>query len=80
MGFPKQEYLSGLPFPSPGDLPHPGIEPMSPALAGGFFITEQPGKPTLGGNFWESRDSQTVLRIKHQKHDICKKMIYCTQH
>ena len=32
MGFSRQEYWSGLPFPSPGDLPHPGIEPWSPAL------------------------------------------------
>ena len=37
MGFPSQEYWSRLPFPSPGDLPDPGIEPMTPALAGGFF-------------------------------------------
>ena len=37
MGFPRQEYRSGLPFPSPEDRPNPGIEPMSPALAGGFF-------------------------------------------
>ena len=44
-GFPRQEYLSGLPFPSPGYLPDTGIEPTSPALAGGFFITEPPGKP-----------------------------------
>ena len=36
MGFPRQEYWSGLPFPSPGDLPSPGIEPASPALTGGF--------------------------------------------
>ena len=40
MGFPRQEYWSGFPFPSPGDLPHPGIKPMSPALAGGFFTIE----------------------------------------
>ena len=42
MGFSRQEYWSGLPFPSPGDLPHPGIEltsQMSPALTGGFFTT-----------------------------------------
>ena len=42
MGFSRQEYWSGLPCPSLGDLPHPGIKPrslMSPALAGGFFIT-----------------------------------------
>ena len=48
MGFPRPEYWSGLPFPSPRELPHPGIEPMSlvpPALAGRFFITEPPGKP-----------------------------------
>ena len=45
MGFCRQEYWSGLSFPSPGDLPDPGIEPVSPALAGEFFITEPPGKP-----------------------------------
>ena len=45
MGFPRQEYWSGLPFPSPGDLPDAGIELMSPALAGGFLRTEPPGKP-----------------------------------
>ena len=48
VGFSRQEYWSGLSFPSPGDLPHPGIEPtslMSPALAGSFFTTEPPGKP-----------------------------------
>ena len=45
MGFPRQEYWSGLPFSSPGDLPDPGIEPTAPALAGGFFTTELPRKP-----------------------------------
>ena len=47
MGFPRQEYWTGLPFPPLGDLPNPGIEPASsasPALAGGFFTTEPPGK------------------------------------
>ena len=42
MGFPRQEYWSGLPFPSPGDLPNPGIETpslASPAFAGRFFTT-----------------------------------------
>ena len=47
MGFSKQEYWSGLPFPSPGDLPDPGIEPMSPALASRFFTTEPLGKPSI---------------------------------
>ena len=45
MGFSRQEYWSGLPFLSPGDLPDPGIEPGSPALAAGFFTAEPSGKP-----------------------------------
>ena len=44
MEFSRQEYWSGLPFPSPGDLPHPGIEPTCPALAGRSFTTEPSGK------------------------------------
>ena len=47
IGFPRQEYWSGLPFSSPWDLPNPGTEPNSPALAGGFFTTESPRKPIL---------------------------------
>ena len=49
MGFPRQEYWSGLSFPPPGDLPNSGIEsasPESPALAGGFFTTAPAGKHT----------------------------------
>ena len=45
MGFPRQEKWSELPFPSPRNVPHPRIEPMSPALADGFFTTEPSGKP-----------------------------------
>ena len=48
MGFSRQEHWSGLPFHSPGDLPHPGTEPTapaSPALAGGFSTSVLPGKP-----------------------------------
>ena len=44
MGFSRQEYWSGVPFPSSGDLSDPGIEPMSLALEGRFFTTEPPGK------------------------------------
>ena len=44
MGFFRQEYWSGLPFPPPGDLPNPEIKLESPALAGSFFTTELPGK------------------------------------
>ena len=44
MGYPRQEYWSGLPFPSPGDLLYPGVFCLS-CLAGGFFSTAPPGKP-----------------------------------
>ena len=47
MGCPSQEFWSGLPFPPPGNLPHPGIKPASPALSGRFFTTEPPGKPAF---------------------------------
>ena len=50
MGFSWQEYWSGLPFPSPGDLPNPGTEPESPCVsstAGGFFTAEPPGNLSL---------------------------------
>ena len=48
MGFSRQEYWSGLPFPPPGELPHPEMElesTVTSALAGRFFTTEPPGKP-----------------------------------
>ena len=47
MEFSRQEYQSRLPFPSPEDLPDPGIEPVSPALAGGFFTAQPPEKPSM---------------------------------
>ena len=60
MGFSRQKYWCGLPFPSPGDLPYPRIEPMSPTLAGRlcvfclfvclFLTIEPPGKPNLKGS------------------------------
>ena len=46
MGFSRQEYWSSLPLLSPRNLPDPGIKITSPALAGRFFTTEPPGKPT----------------------------------
>ena len=45
--FQARIHWSELPFPSPEDLPGPRIKPLFPALAGGFFTTEPPGKPTL---------------------------------
>ena len=49
MRFSRQDYDSGLPFPSPGDPPDPGIEPTSPTLAGGFSTPEPAGKSTVKG-------------------------------
>ena len=47
IGFFRQEYWSGLPFPSPGDLPDPGIEPGSPTFQADALTSEPPGKPNL---------------------------------
>ena len=72
--FPRLKYWCELSFPSPGDLPNPGIEPVSPALAGRFFTTDPPGKPSqprktysllvgiIKAQYWES-----PWRQKHQK-------------
>ena len=49
IGFSRQEYWSGLPFPSPEYLPDPGIEPGSPALEADTLTSEPPGKPFFGG-------------------------------
>ena len=45
MGFPREEYWSGLPFPSPGHLPYPGIKPRSPGLQADSLLSESPWKP-----------------------------------
>ena len=50
VGFSRQEYWSGLPFPSPGDLPDPGIKLGSPSLQADSLLTEPPGKPAGQGN------------------------------
>ena len=63
MGFPRQEYWSRLPFPSPGDLPHPEIKPTSPALAGRFFYywaTREAQK--LNNNFLTTRNKKTIFQ------------------
>ena len=52
VGFSRQEYWNGLPSPSPGDLPHPGIEPGSPALQANSLPSELPGKPNLSFCGW----------------------------
>ena len=55
MEFSRQEYWSGLPFPSPGDLPNPGIEPGSPALQADTLPSEPPGKPSPLGTLVQIR-------------------------
>ena len=58
MGFSRQEYWSGLPFPSPGDLPDPGIEPKSPALQADA-LTSEPGPEAL------SQDRELINKPTH---------------
>ena len=64
MGFPRQEYWSGLPFPFPGDLPYPGIEPVSPALQADALLLSHQGSPRVcqkiqnGGNFGAGREAR----------------------
>ena len=64
MGFPRQEYGSGLPFPAPGALPDPGIRPTFPvsSVVGGFFTAEPPGKPGGGRSecAWLGRGRRSV--------------------
>ena len=70
MGFPRQEYWSGLPFLSPGDLPDPGIESVSPALAGIFFTTEPPGKPELIFCYGEQDDITKLCLLEYMCSDF----------
>ena len=56
MGFSRQEYWSGLPFPSPGDLPNPGIEPGSPALQADALSSEPPGVAGVKKPFFKWKD------------------------
>ena len=76
MGFSRQEYWSGLPFPSPGDLPDPGIEPRFPALEADALTSEPPGKhkgtiktPAVAWSPWGendcSVDTDAVSKAKH---------------
>ena len=67
MGLPRQKYWSGLPFPSPGDLPHPWMEPASPALAGRFFTTELPGSPINTLSQKKKKECVILLFLYQQK-------------
>ena len=63
MGFSRQEYWSGLPFPSPGDLPNPGIEPRSPALQADSLPAQPPGKPITALCVWVCDVTQSCLTL-----------------
>ena len=61
MGFSRQEYWSGVPFPSPGDLPNPGIEPGSPALQADALPSEPPGKLQVFDTKWNIHSTDIYL-------------------
>ena len=88
MGFPRQEYSNGLSFPSPGDLPNPGIKSESPALVGRFFITEPPRKPryiifTADSHFVRQKPTQhckviiVQLKINSKTSNLSIQVIVC---
>ena len=82
-GFSRQEYCSGLPFPSSGDLPHPGIEPRFPELQADCLLTELPGK--AWSEVLRNREFDTELRIKtylalSENYLLFKKIICLAMH
>ena len=71
MGFSQQKHWSGLPSPPPGDLPDPGIEPVSPtspAFAGRFFTSEPPGKPSQYHTGKQILELRLMIAIHWTKH------------
>ena len=63
MGFSRQIHWSGLPFPSPGDLPNPGIEPSSPALQADALTSEPPGMGTIKDrNFMDLTEAEDIKK------------------
>ena len=78
MWFPRQEHWSGLPFPPPGDLPDPGIKPVSlvsPALAGGFFPAVPSGKPSISCN--TIYNGKNVKNLKRNIQYVCVCVCVC---
>ena len=74
-GFSRQEYWSGLPFPTPGDLPQPGILPVSPALTGRFFTTAPPARRFHSASVPGARECQVGAETWHQ--DERRRVILC---
>ena len=63
-GFSRQEYWDGSPCPPPGDLANPGIRPTSPALAGGFFTSEPPGKCHQNVAIWQKHLQRGLTALR----------------
>ena len=75
MGFSRQEYWSGLPFPSPRDLSDPGIKPGSPAMQVGSLLSEPPGKPIKGIHIGLSHTLSLYWNIT--THRTCENALRC---
>ena len=78
MGFPGQEYWIKLPFPSPGDLPKPGIKPAFPAphaLAGGFFTTESLGKLSKSWPQFTDEEREVQERVNYPSYSESKRKL-----
>ena len=74
MVFSRQEYWSGLPLPSPGDLPNPGMEPRSPALQADALTSEPPGKPNV-----HKRSKIGPVRFTHIAISSCEAAMVITE-
>ena len=74
IGFSRSEYWSGLPYPSPEDLPYPGIEPRSPALQANFLPTEPQGKPKNTG-----KGSLSLLQWILPTQELNQGLLHCRQ-
>ena len=77
MAFPRQEYWSGLPFPSPGDLPNPETESSSPGLADGFFPLSHQGSPRMAQESTYTRGT-SGLAIKRAEQESREEGVHAT--
>jgi len=86
MGFPRQEYWSGLPFPSPGNFPHPGIESVSPALAGSSLPLSHQGSPSVASiktqkdRFWRMSSLVSTWEFGHIQEPLFPSPVSCPGH
>ena len=70
IGFSRQEYWSGLPFPSLGDLPNPGIEPRSPALYADALLSEPSGKSNLTNSVFKIMVIRMLTDVRRAMHKV----------